>query len=335
MDGLDALLAEATAERTRKDSDEQTPTKKPAPKPLPAAGARPSQASSAAAVRTPTVSTDRPLPQGTPQCANALKGYIQRLLDPPVLEQIDRDLSKRPFDEVARYAMAHPELARYTVEQELPRMQYEVLPPGGGDEQPLTDPAAIRALHDGGGAATAGDAALVWRLANQSLLADLLQPLQCWMDVDLSVSVRASTCSFVLDLRPGRLSVHARAALSIQTLGAGDAPLELATSEASVRVSFAERACEQSVQKPRLCKCVVFEEQLLGVAAALAQSGAADGMGGGGGGSAGRGGRGGGGGRDDTTSLDDVTRELERFMADDDAPRGVEGEGEQNSCKTS
>ena len=214
-------------------------------------------------------------------------------------------------------------------------MQYEVLPPGGGDEQPLTDPAAIRALHDGGGAATAGDAALVWRLANQSLLADLLQPLQCWMDVDLSVSVRASTCSFVLDLRPGRLSVHARAALSIQTLGAGDAPLELATSEASVRVSFAERACEQSVQKPRLCKCVVFEEQLLGVAAALAQSGAADGMGGGGGGSAGRGRGGGGGGRDDTTSLDDVTRELERFMADDDAPRGGEGEGEQNSCKTS
>ena len=37
MDGLDALLAEATAERTRKESNEQTPTKKPAPKPKPTA----------------------------------------------------------------------------------------------------------------------------------------------------------------------------------------------------------------------------------------------------------------------------------------------------------
>lgn len=331
MDGLDAMLAEATAERTRKESNEKTPTQKPAPKPPPAAVAKPGTSSlSAAAVRTPTVSTGRPLPPGTPQCASALKAYIQRLLDPPVLEQIARDLSKRSFDEVMRYAMSHPDLARYTIEQELPRMQYEVLPPGGGDEKPLTDAAAIRALHDGGGAATADDATLVWRLANQSLLADLLQPLQCWMDVELSVSVRASTCSFVLDLRPGRLSVQARAALSIQTLGAGDEPLELATSEVSVRVSFAERLCEQSVQKPRLCKCVVFEEQLLGVAVALAQSGAADGIGTGA--SGGRGGGGGGGGRDGT-SLDDVTRELERFMADDaDVPRA---EGEQDSCKTS
>ena len=324
MDGLDALLNEAQQERDRKSEA----AKKPAagPRPLPVAVTTPKPARSTAAAASAA-------PPGTPKCASALKGYLQRLLDPAVLETISVDLSKRSFEEVDRYAMGHPELARYTIELELPRMQYTVIAPTTGER--LTAPAEIRGLFEGGRDATAGAAALVWRLANQSLLADLLLPLQVWMDVDLSIAVHARSCQFTVDLRPNQLSVHALAGLSLQTMAAGDEPLELATSEASVRVSWAERRVEQTVEKPRLCKCVVFEEQLHEVAAALAASGALQegggerrgGVGGNGGGGLG----GGGGGGGEKSSLDDMAAQLEQFMLEDEA-----GSGEnQSSCRQS
>ena len=156
MDGLDALLNEAQQERDSKT----TPKPKDAPKLAPLGRTEPKPRPVAATVR-------HSAPPGTPQCAAALKAYLQRLLDPEILEQISRDLSKRSFEEVDRYAMCHPELAKYTIEQELPRMEYIVVSPAG---ERLTTAVAIRELFERGGDATAGKAALLWRLANQSLL---------------------------------------------------------------------------------------------------------------------------------------------------------------------
>ena len=157
MDGLDALLNEAQQERDSKT----TPKPKVAPKLAPLSRAEPKPR-----LVTATLRRSAP-PPGTPQCAAALKAYLQRLLDPEILEQISRDLSKRSFEEVDRYAMGHPELAKYTIEQELPRMEYIVVSPAG---ERLTTAVAIRELFERGGDATAGKAALLWRLANQSLL---------------------------------------------------------------------------------------------------------------------------------------------------------------------
>ena len=317
MDGLDALLNEAQQERDRKTA----PKPKALPK-LPPSGRAEPTPRPAATVRHGT-------PPGTAQCADALKAYLQRLLDPEILEQIRTDLSQRSFAEVDRYACAHPELAKYTLVQELPRMEYSVVSPAG---ERLTTAVTIRELFERGGDATAGKALLLWRLANQSLLGDLLVPLRQWMDVELGIAVHARTCRFTLDLRPSHLEVHARAGLSLRTMAAGDEPLELATSEATVRVSMAERCVQQRVDKPMLCKCVVFEEQLEEVAAALAESGALgedkQHRGGGGGGGGGSGGKPVG----EASSLDDVTRELERFMAGDDDEAA---NGDQNSCRTS
>ena len=94
-----------------------------------------------------------------------------------------------------------------------------------------------------------------------------------------------------------------------------------------MRVNVAERCVQQTVEKPRLCKCVVFEEQLHAVASALAASGALDE-----GGPRGRGGRGGKPGAGEASSLDEVTRELERFMLADD--EGAD-KGDPSSCRTS
>ena len=154
MDGLDALLNEAQQERDSKTTPNATP------KLAPLGRAEPKPRPVAAPVR-------RSAPPGTPQCAAALKAYLQRLLDPDLLEQISRELSKRSFEEVDRYACGHPELAKYTIEQELPRMEYIVVSPAG---ERLTTVVAIRELFERGGDATAGKAALLWRLANQSLL---------------------------------------------------------------------------------------------------------------------------------------------------------------------
>jgi hypothetical protein len=151
MDGLDALLNEAQQARDSKT----TPKPKTTPKLAPLGHAEPKPKPRAS------------VPPGTPQCAAALKAYLQRLLDPEILEQISRELSKRSFEEVDRYACGHPELAKYTIEQELPRMEYVVISPAG---ERLTTAVTIRELFERGGDATAGKAALLWRLANQSLL---------------------------------------------------------------------------------------------------------------------------------------------------------------------
>ena len=130
MDGLDALLNEAQQERDSKQSSNASKTT-PATTPAPLGRVEPKPRRAI-------------LPPGTPRCAAALKAYLQRLLDPEALEQISRDLSKRSFEEVDRYAMGHPELAKYTIEQELPRMEYVVITPVG---ERLTTAAATRDLE--------------------------------------------------------------------------------------------------------------------------------------------------------------------------------------------
>lgn len=67
-------------------------------------------------------------------------------------------------------------------------------------------------------------------------------------------------------ISPARLPQEARTlvahcTLSICTLGAGDQPLQLATAEARVEVDARGRRMSQTLHKPRLCECVIFEEQ--------------------------------------------------------------------------
>ena len=69
----------------------------------------------------------------------------------------------------------------------------------------ITDPARIQQLYaEGGGASAAsccGQCELIWRMANQSLVPYLLQPLLTrWMDPASGSTVCASACRFELDL---------------------------------------------------------------------------------------------------------------------------------------
>ena len=255
MDGLDALLAEATAEREEKQRAAAKPARSMAIRPLP-----------------------QPLPpEGAPQASSearvfyaSLKSYIERLIDPDVLDGIEADLRSRTFAELEAYVHDKPDLARYTLETELDRMEYTVLSERAS--APLTEPSAIREEYSRHEPSTSpAEVEMLWRVANQSLLAEPIASLQAaWLEPSLHTCVVATSSTFRLDLRPAAPHLVAKCDLAVQTLGAGDAPLLLATTCVTVHVSPTERLIKQMLAKPRLADCCIYEEQIVATAEAMA-----------------------------------------------------------------
>mmetsp|Transcript_37643 Transcript_37643/g.121710 ORF Transcript_37643/g.121710 Transcript_37643/m.121710 type:complete len:233 (+) Transcript_37643:43-741(+) len=230
MDGLDALLAEAAAEREVRRSP-----------PPPVAAAAPRVAPVA-----PPPASHQPSSEAASELHAALKGYIEHLLCPDALDALSLALSSRKYAEVEEYIVARPELSRYTLSAEVGRLSYTVFPSGGGP--PVTEPGAIRAYYarqsgdagrgggGGGGvaASSCGAAELLWRAANQSLFGEVLGSLQeAWLEPRLSTCVVATASSLRLDFRDAaQPRLDASCELAVQTLGASDEPLVLATTQA-------------------------------------------------------------------------------------------------------
>ncbi|KAL1510484.1 hypothetical protein AB1Y20_006789 [Prymnesium parvum] len=293
MDGLDALLAEAASAREQQQHHSQKRAVEP-PNPPP----RPTHQLPLLAPPTPAVKAE----------LHRLKTYIQLLLDPAVLDTISRELDARSFADVEAYCASNPQLARYTMEHELRRMRYHVTTPSGGA---FSDPSAIRELYFQR-EPTDGER-LLWAMSNQSLFADLIGAVQPhWMDPDLSISVRASHSSFAIDLRPENLTLEASCTLSICTLGAGDQPLELGVSTAAINVDLQRKSLRQSLEKPRLRECVIYEEQLLGVASSLVETAASLSMNSPPCASCGN-------SAVEGSSVDEMARQFEAFMTNDDS----------------
>mmetsp|Transcript_38824 Transcript_38824/g.81470 ORF Transcript_38824/g.81470 Transcript_38824/m.81470 type:complete len:358 (-) Transcript_38824:270-1343(-) len=267
-----------------------------------------------------------------------LRSFLELLLEAPSLESLQTDLQKHSYADFEAYYGSKPELSTYTIDCELKRMEYCVKLPDGSSLLSASD---IKHFYLSQNARSSAEE-LVWRAANQSLFADVLAAVQvCWMDPSLSIAVSASRCAFELDLGGAAPSLRAECTLAVQTLGHGEAPLQLAECIATVELSPQRRVRRQWVDKPRLCDCVVFEESMLAVAATLANysaiEGAAAGGGGDGGGGGGvSGGASGSGGScaerrrdelltpathndapDPCQSLEEVTKQLEHFMSDE------------------
>jgi hypothetical protein len=236
----------------------------------------------------------------------SLKSYIERLLDPDVLDGIDADFRSRTFFDLEEYLNSKADLAAYTLKHELGRMSYSVVGAAGGAA--LTEPTSIReeyARHEASG--SPADAELLWRAANQSLLAEPLASLQAaWLALSLHTCVVATSSRFELDLRAPAPRLRAECTLAVQTLGAGDEPLLLATACVTVEVWPAERMLRQTLSKPRLADCCIYDEQIVATAEAMAQWEAA--AGGAGTGETPTGARAG------DTSIDQLTTQLERFL---------------------
>ena len=97
---------------------------------------------------------------------------------------------------------------------------------------------AIRAYHETLPAAERSG--LLWRLANQALVSDIVVELHAagYADVDLGASVRATSCTFYLDLRPQTLRVLLRVGIFVAgpgpTEGEDEEPLQIAAVEAGL-----------------------------------------------------------------------------------------------------
>ena len=168
------------------------------------------------------------MPPRAAEFVERLKTFQMRVADPCTRERVNRRLAHGCADYRATtsYYEERPQLAHYTISTEISRMQYAVVPPAGGAQ--VTELADIRALFaeccpgglvgckaaaaveqgagEGGGreGKRVPNAELVWRLANQSLLAGLMQELQDTFgtpeDVELCISIHNTASSFVIDL---------------------------------------------------------------------------------------------------------------------------------------
>ena len=146
------------------------------------------------------------LERSTRALLSALTSFAGSLLRPHKLRDLNAAINGKSYDAVLGYYAARPELARFTLERELDRMDY-VVRTADGDE--LATPAAIRSFH--GGLPANEQEGLLWRLANQSLLADVIgeMTLAGYVDMDLTAAVRATAVKYVLDLGAQLLRVTA------------------------------------------------------------------------------------------------------------------------------
>eukprot|EP00966_Prymnesium_polylepis_P178630 4136835-Prymnesium_polylepis.1 len=229
-----------------------------------------------------TPAPEQPAADGMHHLAN----LVRELSDGGCLARLSSEHAAASFEAVEEYYDTRPELARYTVATELSRMEYQI---HTGEGQQLRDPVilglrlprhtrptglrlaraatrrpcaraqvAIRQYYEGTSSASAASCAdapgceLLWRMANQSLLSYLLQPLQeRWLVCDSSgcTSLSMSACRMVLSV-PER-SLRCECTLQIACECNGER-LEVADCVGKVAMCLNDRSFTTSVGRPVL-----------------------------------------------------------------------------------
>ena len=191
-----------------------------------------------------------------------LKLYICNMADPITRQRVNDQLSTIPYRTFIDYYAKGNRLSTYSISKELDRMKFSVIYHG----QALTDVGSIVALYESQPYAT------VWRLANQSIYADILIALQKhFVRPDLSISISATSSRFIIDMDVN--TVRAESTFLIVTVKdtSGNERLELGSVEGVVFVDLAEECVEQSVQTPSMR--FVFDEDMHRAAEAIVELG--------------------------------------------------------------
>jgi len=227
-----------------------------------------------------------------------LREYIQDLADPFILQEIEAHLANKPYASLAKYYEGKPEMAKYTVDHEVTRMAYRIVDgtaEGNGASAAAAAAAADAGANDGGSSNDSSSSTIPpspplllaendplsiraahashphpfsWRLANQSLFAEILQEIQQrFIRADLEVGVVSKDSRFVLDV--GKDCVEGSSMFHVLLAAAEEGPVEVARVEGVVMVDVKE---EKWTQKVRLVKLQpVFDDVLRKVAEALAR----------------------------------------------------------------
>lgn len=225
---------------------------------------------------------DTSLPPRVQQFVTRLRDFQMRVADPATREKINDRLKTNHanFAATVKYYEGKPQLGQYTVTTELSRMAYSIVPPNGAALSTPKDIEAIRKLFADMTTQPELEAdMMLWRLANQSLLADLLQVLQdCFgkpQDVELCIAIHNTISSFCIDFSTGRLQAESQ--FAIATVGVRDAPmLTLAHLTGVIMIDVRKKTVEQRVKDLKLR--MVFDDDLEAAARSLADGEAASGM---------------------------------------------------------
>eukprot|EP00624_Nannochloropsis_granulata_P003821 evm.model.NODE_29352_length_4546_cov_28.306643.1 len=207
-----------------------------------------------------------------------LREYIQDLADPSILQEIEARLANKPYKKLASYYEGKHEMAKYTLDHEVARMAYRVIDSTAtgycgaaaadcgidalendcgsrsnshtpaaiasriSPPPPLlladNDPPSIRAAH------ATHPHLFSWRLANQSLFAELLQEIHLrFIRADLEVGVVSKDSRFVLDV--GRDSLEGVSMFYVLLASAEAGPVEVARVEGVVSVDVRKESWTQ------------------------------------------------------------------------------------------
>ncbi len=178
----------------------------------------------------------------------SVDGLMRSLSSAATLKRIAARHRQQHFDEIESYYGARPELALYTLNCELTRMEYVVITEAGVE---LKDAITIRKYyHSEGETACCHGCELLWRMANQSVFAYLLAPVQeCWMVPDIASTISVGKCQLTLDLR--RKCLQCTCVL-IVACDCDDQRTEVATCAGEIRVDLDRRKFAPSLESPRL-----------------------------------------------------------------------------------
>ena len=191
-----------------------------------------------------------------------LKTFMCDLADPGVRDQINKQLAAIHYSKFIDYYLGRKstDLSSYSIEKELDRMKFTVT----CDGSTVNNVDAIVSIYQ-----QYPDSA-VWKLANQSIYADILLALQQhFVRPELCVAVVATTSSFFLDL--GAQTVRAVSTFLIVTVKdrEGKERLEIGTTESTVDVNLLSETVSQSIETPHMC--MVFDDDLRRAAEAIAE----------------------------------------------------------------
>lgn len=179
---------------------------------------------------------------------------VQSLTNPVTLKRLADMHLRQTFDSIETYYAARPELALYTLNCELTRMEYLVITEDGSE---LKDANSIRKHYNSGEVAESTPACaceeceMLWRMANQSVFASLLEPLStCWLVPELGSAISVARCQLELDLRSKSLLCTC---VLLITCECCSERLELATCNGTISVNLDRRDFAPSIEPPHMC----------------------------------------------------------------------------------
>lgn len=186
------------------------------------------------------------------------QSVLNDLADSKINQSINQGLATIRYSKFVEYYLENASLSNYSIETELDRMDFEVTFHGEFTtcKSTIQDIFWETKLND------------LWRFANQSIYADVLQNLQSYFDgLHLNISARATSSKFHLDLDTTGMSAVGMFDVVIESHSLSNHRLKIASVAAHVEVCLQQRTLKQCLDPPTML--MVFDSDLRDAAITL------------------------------------------------------------------